>query len=157
MAVERSPGHDAFINRWTEAEHGAALAGPSHAYLVALGAGSAPAGFAILSDLTDAHGNTCLKRVAMAEPGRGLGARFLRAVADHAFTGTAAHRLWLHVLASNARARHVYAALGFAEEGRLRGAHLGPGGERTDLLLLSFLRAEWEAGREAPVNGARGD
>ena len=49
MAVERIPGHDAYINRWTEAEHAAALAGPDHAYLLASGPDGQPAGFAILS------------------------------------------------------------------------------------------------------------
>ncbi|MBI0534186.1 N-acetyltransferase [Roseomonas sp. KE2513] len=143
MAVERIPGHDAYINLWTEEQHAAALAGPDHAYLIATGPDGEPAGFAILSDLRDPHGNICLKRIAMAAPGRGLGAAFLRAVTAWTFGNTAAHRFWLYVVASNDRARHVYRAQNFAEEGILREARLEADGTRTALILMSLLRREW--------------
>lgn len=145
MAVERVPGHDAYINLWTEEQHASALAGPDHAYLIATGPDGQPAGFAILSDRRDPHGNLCLKRIAMAAPGRGLGAPFLRGVAAWTFRRTAAHRLWLYVVATNDRARHVYRAQGFAEEGTLREARLNADGTRTALVLMSLLRAEWDA------------
>ena len=145
MAVERIPGYDAYINLWTAEQHAAALAGPDHAYLIADGPDGAPAGFAILSDQRDPHGNICLKRIAIAEPGQGLGAPFLRAVTAWIFANTPAHRLWLYVVATNDRARHVYRAQGFAEEGTLREARLNADGSRTALVLMSLLRAEWSA------------
>ena len=150
MAVERIPGHDAYINLWTAEEHAAALAGPNHAYLIVDGPEGARAGFAILSDLRDPHGNICLKRIAMAAPGGGLGAPFLRDVTAWTFRETPAHRLWLYVVATNDRARHVYRARGFAEEGTLREARLNADGTRTALILMSVLRAEWSAHRPAP-------
>ena len=146
MAVERIPGHDAFINLWTEEQHAAALAGPAHAYLIATGPDDEPAGFAILSDIRDPHGNVCLKRIAMAAPGRGLGAPFLRDVTAWAFGNTSAHRFWLFVVATNDRARHLYRAQHFAEEGILREARLETDGTRTALILMSLLRREWSAG-----------
>ena len=145
MAVERIPGHDAYINLWTAEQHAAALAGPGHAYLIASGPEGEPAGFAILSDLRDPHGNICLKRIAMAAPGEGLGAPFLRDVTAWAFDNTAAHRFWLYVVATNNRARHVYRAQGFVEEGTLREARLEADGTRTALILMSLLRREWSA------------
>jgi hypothetical protein len=36
--------------------------------------------FAIIRDLNDAHGNVCLKRIAVSTPGKGMGSRFLRTV-----------------------------------------------------------------------------
>ena len=143
MSVERTPGHDAYINLWPEEQHAAALAGPDHAYLIAEAGQSA--GFAILSDLQDVHGNVCLKRIALAQPGQGLGAPFMQAIAARVFDHKAAHRLWLYVVATNARARRLYRAQRFAEEGTLREARANVDGTRTDLILMSLLRREWTA------------
>lgn len=148
MSVERIPGHDAFINPQSEAEHAAQLAAPAFAYFIGEGEG-APAGFAILSELNDTRGNHCLKRIAVAEPGKGVGTPLFNAVTDWAFTNTAVHRLWLHALDTNSRARHVYAREGFTEEGRLREARPLPDGSRTDLVIMSILRPEWQARRGA--------
>jgi RimJ/RimL family protein N-acetyltransferase len=66
------------------------------------------------------------------------------------FTETGAYRLWLDVLADNARARHVYGAHGFVEEGLLREAYELPDC-RIDLILMSLLRPDWlkRAGRHS--------
>ncbi|HEY8612604.1 MAG TPA: GNAT family protein [Roseomonas sp.] len=145
MAVERIHGHDAFINRQSEDEHAAALSSPAFAYFLAIPGDGAPAGFAILSELADPHGNHCLKRIAVAEPGRGLGTPFFNAVTDWAFENTGVHRFWLHTLSTNARARHVYASQGFTEEGHLREARPRPDGSRDSLVIMSMLRPEWQA------------
>ncbi|MBP0446496.1 GNAT family N-acetyltransferase [Roseomonas sp. SSH11] len=144
MAVEATPGHDAFINQQAEAEHAAQLASPAFAYFIAE-AEAAPVGFAILSELTDRRGNHCLKRIAVAQPGRGFGTPLFNAVTDWTFANTAAHRFWLHALASNGRALHVYQREGFTIEGRLRQARPRPDGSREDLIILSLLRPEWQA------------
>jgi RimJ/RimL family protein N-acetyltransferase len=102
--------------------------------------------FAIIRDLNDVHGNVCLKRMAVAAPGQGIGSSFLRMVVRWVFTQTDAHRLWLDVLADNARARHVYLAHGFVEEGRLRAAYKLPDESRIDLILMSSLRLDWLQG-----------
>jgi len=147
LAVEATPGHDAFINRQPRAEHEAQFASPAFAYLVAEAEG-APIGYAILGDLTDTRGNHVLKRIAVARPGQGLGTALFRAVTDRAFGNPALHRFWLHALASNARARHLYAREGLTEEGRLRQARPRPDGSREDLVIMSILRPEWVARRE---------
>jgi len=103
------------------------------------------AAFAILCDVTDAHGNVSLLRLAVPLPDRGIGSRFLREVLRWVFAETAAHRLWLAVMPDNARARHVYASHGFVEEGVMRGAYQLLDGTRTDLVLMSLLRPEWLA------------
>ena len=148
MAVERIPGHDSFINQQSEAEHAAQLASPAFAYFIGE-AGGAPAGFAILSELDDRRGNHCLKRIAVAEPGRGLGTPLFNAATDWAFRNTDVHRFWLNALATNARARHVYAREGFTEEGRLRESRPRPDGSRVDVIIMSILRPEWRARRDA--------
>ncbi|MCR0984668.1 GNAT family N-acetyltransferase [Roseomonas populi] len=148
MAVEATPGHDAFINAQPREEHEAQLATPAFAYFVAEAEGD-PVGFAILSDMTELRGNRCLKRLALARPGGGLGRPIFRVVTDWAFANTPAHRFWLHALHTNLRAIHLYASEGFTEEGRLRQARPREDGTRADLVLMSMLRPEWEARRAA--------
>jgi RimJ/RimL family protein N-acetyltransferase len=145
MATERIPGFDKLVGRWSEAVHGTALATAGYAYLLGVDAAGGRAAFAIVRDLDDAHGNVCLKRIAVTAPGHGIGSGFVGALVRWAFTQTAAHRLWLDVMAHNARARHVYAAHGFVEEGILRGAYLSTDGGRIDLVLMSLLRPDWQA------------
>jgi RimJ/RimL family protein N-acetyltransferase len=117
MATERQPGFDLLVSRWNEDEHRRCLAMPSYAYLIGLDASGTPAGFAIIRDVDDPHDNVCLKRIAVAHPGTGFGGEFLDLVVDWVFRETRAHRLWLDVLANNARARHVYATHGMSQEG----------------------------------------
>ena len=132
MATERLPGFEQMVGRWSEAEHLAALARPNHAYLLGTNNAGECAAFAIIRDLDDAHGNLCLKRIAVTNPGRGFGSKFLGLVVDWAFSETTGYRLWLEVLVNNVRARHVYSSHGFAEEGLLRGAFKLPDDSRIE-------------------------
>ena len=77
-------------------------------------------GYAILSGLTSPHGNICLVRIVIAQPGQGYGKQTLHLLLDWVFTEHKAHRFWLNVFEDNYRARHVYQSVGFREEGLLR-------------------------------------
>jgi RimJ/RimL family protein N-acetyltransferase len=143
MATERSPGFEKLVGRWSEEDHLAALRAPGYAYFLGMNAAGERMAFAIIRDLNDAHGNVCLKRIAVPVPGQGIGSRFLGTVVRWVFTETEAHRLWLDVLADNARARHVYLSHGFVEEGVLRNAYKLMDESRIDLILMSLLRPDW--------------
>lgn len=143
MATERSPGFETLVGRWDEAHHRVALTDPRHAYFVARVAG-VPVGFAILRDWAAPERVTLIKRVAVAQPGAGIGRALLRQVIDAVFGETDAHRLWLGVFPDNARARRAYAALGFREEGVARGSAFF-GGVHRDELVMGLLRPDWEA------------
>ena len=144
MAIERRPGFESLISRSSFAEHEAMLASREYAYFVGLDTQHAVVAFAILRDLEDAHGNLYLKRVAVSEPGVGVGFAFLQALANWVFRETSAHRFWLSTFDSNARAQRVYEKLGFTRDGVLREAYLGPDGQRRDLTLMALLRPEWD-------------
>jgi RimJ/RimL family protein N-acetyltransferase len=146
MRTERLPGYDALVGRWDEARHAAALADRRYAYLVAE-AGASPVGFAILRDWASPEQVTLVKRVAVAEPGRGFGTAMMRAVVDATFTETDVHRLWIGCFPENLRARRSYEAVGFVAEGIARGSAFFHG-EHRDELVLSLLRPEWEARRK---------
>jgi len=144
MATERLPGYDVLVASWTADEHALALASPSVAYLVIEAPPGIPAGFAILEGLDDVHHGVKLKRIALSNPGRGLGAAFLAEILAWVFTTTSAGRLWLDVFVANERARRAYRRAGFSEDGLLRQAYVLSSGERVDRVLMSILRGEWQ-------------
>jgi len=100
------------------------------------------AGYVILRGLRSANRCLELKRIVIAEPGRGLGRQVLRAIIDKAFGELAAHRLWLDVYDDNHRARHLYRSLGFVEEGTLRDCIRCEGRYRS-LVVMSMLESEY--------------
>lgn len=147
MKMERRPGYEPFVGRWSEDQHRDAMADGNYLYWLGSPSEGAPAGFAILRDLDDPHGNIYLKRICVMDAGQGFGRRFLTALTDWVFGQTQTHRFWLEVAEGNARARHVYTTLGFVEEGRAREVYMRPDGTRESNLQMSILKPEWSAPR----------
>jgi diamine N-acetyltransferase len=143
MATERMDGYDALVGRWDEARHLAAMADDHYAYILAR-AGTTPVGFAIVRDWASPERVTCVKRIAVASPGNGVGRRLLNAAVDAIFANTDAHRVWLGVFPDNERARRAYEAAGFKAEGVARGSAFF-GGVHRDELIMAIIRPEWTA------------
>ena len=141
LAIERGEGYETQVGRSSLREHEDMLAGPRHAYFI--GEREGVEAFAILRDLDHPHGSLYLKRIAVARPGLGVGARFLSLLIDWAFLNTKAHRFYLDCFDDNFRAQAMYGKLGFQRDGVLRQAYLAPDGRRRDLALMSLLRPEW--------------
>ena len=142
MAIERAPGFERWVGRSSADEHRALMGDPNTVYLVAEAKGEV-AGFAILRNLDDPHGNRYLKRIAVARPGEGIGSVFLERVVDWVFGDADAHRFWLDCFSYNARAQRVYEKLGFSRDGVLREAYLGGDGVRIDLTMMALTRSQW--------------
>ena len=117
MATERLPGYDVLVGCFEEDVHRANLADDNWLYLIALDASGARQGFAVLQDRHDGDGSEFIRRVAVVNPDRGFGKPFLAALIDWIFTHSDNARCHLHVRSHNARARHVYGALGFEDVG----------------------------------------
>ena len=147
METERLEDYSRLVGRWDEARHAAALNDGRHAYFVAH-APDGRAGFAIVRDWASPEGVTMIKRVAVRQPGKGVGRALLAVLADMIFEQTNAYRLWLGVFPENLRARRAYEASGFVAEGVARGSAYF-GGERRDELVMALLRPEW-AVRKVP-------
>jgi len=145
MALERGEGFESYVGRSTRGEHEVMLESPRYAYFLGRDGEGRAVAFAILRDLDDPYGNLYLKRIAVAAPGQGRGTAFLRRVVDWAFAETETYRFYLDCLDDNARAQRAYAKLGFSRDGTLRGAYLGPDGQRRDLYLMALTRPEWAA------------
>ncbi len=141
LDVESAAAREGYIRGDAAAVHEERLSDPGSLYLIGSISGE-DVGFAILRGLGGVDLNIELKRVVIANPGRGVGQKFLTKTIDYAFDELEAHRLWLDTLSTNARAQHVYEKLGFQREGVLREAILVDGAHR-DLILYGLLRTEW--------------
>jgi len=145
MAIERLPGYDRLVGRWEADRHRAEMADPAVRYF-ALREEGALAGFAIVLGIGDPNRRAHLKRIAVAEPGAGAGARLLRGLIDQVFAETGTNRLDLDVFVGNDRAKRSYERAGFTAEGVMREYHATSDGFR-DVWLMSILRREWQAAR----------
>ena len=111
MRLERLPGYDAFIGRFTAEQHAAEFASGDARYF-GLRDDERLTGFVILQQARQPE--IRLRRIAVEAPGAGVGTVLLRGVMDWVFENTAATALTLDVMKTNPRARHVYEREGFA-------------------------------------------
>lgn len=158
VAIEQIPEYRCYIGAWTAEEHLRAMENPDNEYFVARDANGAVEGFAILQGVQSEHRNLHLKRIAVRTANRGLGRMLLEHVLSRAFVHHRAHRLWLDVFETNTRARRVYEAYGFRDEGAMREAVLRDGEYHT-LVLMSLLDREYTARQQetaAVVTSASG-
>jgi RimJ/RimL family protein N-acetyltransferase len=147
MATERTPGYEKLVGRWSEQQHRAALADSRYAYFVAEIA-ARKIGFVLVRDWNSAEHVTLIKRVAVAEPGKGHGKLLLAHLVDRIFRDTDIYRICLGLYPDNARARRAYESVGFKPEGISRGSAFF-GGVHRDELVMALLRPEWSSDRLA--------
>ena len=143
FSQERRADFEAFIHRWPRSEHMNNLKDPDKMYLIAVDENHEPVGFVILLGLRSPARSVELARMAVVEPGAGIGKPLLKAVIDLAFTELGANRLWIDVFDDNTRARRAYRSAGFQEEGVLREAALKTTGELGSLVIMSILAREY--------------
>ena len=141
VVQENRPDFASFICHWGRARHEANLTDPDKLYWVVEEEGER-LGYVILAGLACENDSIELVRILIAAPDGGLGRRVLTIVMERVFEGLGAHRLWLDVFPDNARARHVYRSMGFAEEGTLRDA-LRFGDGYASLVIMSMLAPEY--------------
>lgn len=140
---ERRPEFDSFVHRWSVEEHERNLDDSDKLYLIAVDESGLPLAFVILGGLSSESRCIELVRMAVAQPGMGIGKLLLRTVIDKVFTEFGANRLWLDVFDDNHRARHTYRSVGFQEEGVLREAALKSNGKLGSLVIMSILAREY--------------
>ncbi len=145
MEIERQPGYEKLVARWSKSEHLANIATPGYLYLVHDDTEGRPIAFAALSGLGTAAGVVQLNRIIVSKPGHGTGTLFLKTVMAAIFDGAPTERLYLRVLPDNHRALALYRANGFCEEATLRRAGRRADGVIVDLLQMSISRDDWEA------------
>lgn len=143
VALERTAEARVFVGQWSEERHRATLAGRDARYFVSDTGGGELAAYAILRGFNEDSHAIELKRIVVAEPGKGLGRRILSDLIRLVFEEFGAHRLFLDVYEDNFRARHLYEGLGFRYEGTLREAAFR-NGAWCNLRLMSLLEEEYK-------------
>lgn len=98
-------------------------------------------GFAILRNISAVHRSAELGiRIGEeADRGRGMGKEAARQVLQFCWQALNLNRVQVSLLAGNARALRLYAALGFESEGRLRQAQFVDG-QWQDVIIMGTLR-----------------
>ncbi len=139
-SLEQRNDNAAFIFRWSEAHHEASLKENDKRYLIGVDAENRPQGFAILHNIGE---NTVpyLVRIAVAEPGRGVGHALLKQVCDWVFAQSAAPRLELDVFEDNLRAQALYRRLGFIVDRVSEDTVDRPNGQPARLVYMSLARS----------------
>jgi UDP-4-amino-4,6-dideoxy-N-acetyl-beta-L-altrosamine N-acetyltransferase len=106
--------------------------------------GEVPIGTIGLSGIDRVHGHAEYG-ILLGEPayeGKGYARAASERILELAFGDLGLHRVYLRVFPENARARKLYAALGFAEEGVLC-EHVRKGGRYRDVLMMGLLESAW--------------
>jgi RimJ/RimL family protein N-acetyltransferase len=144
LDIERGEGFERQVGRWPAEQHLAEMGHSSSAYFVWREAGQVT-GFVMLQQIDTTNRSAYVRRIAVRQPGHGVGPRLLGAVLAHCFETLDLHRVDLKVLTDNHRARRAYAGLGFTEEGILRDIHREADGTFKSMAVMSILRPEWRA------------
>ena len=146
VAQEQRLDFSSFIHYWSAEAHERNLGDRDKLYLIATDSSQEPVAFVILAGLLSPARSIELVRMAVAQPGIGIGKPLLRTLIHIIFTDLGANRLWLDVFDDNDRARHAYGAVGFHVEGVLRQAVLKRDGTLGSLVVMSILATEFRAG-----------
>jgi len=142
MAIERTPGFEDFVGRWSHEQHAAEMAKDNTRYFIARDSGEVTA-FAIFQQIGDPDRRVHLKRIVARDAGQGAGTRLLSSALDWLYTETETNRVDLDLFVENERAQCTYEKLGFLVEGRLRDYHRSVDGRIRDALIMSILRKDW--------------
>lgn len=109
LNAEQSADNRDYVGQWSIEQHRAALSDLDIQHLVVEQLGDQNLiGYIILAGITSPNQSIEFRRIVVTEKGRGYGKQALRLTKQLVFEHLHAHRLWLDVLASNLRARHVY-------------------------------------------------
>src|SRR5690349_11924270 len=111
VSLEQTYSDQGFIGNDAITVHEERLKDPDCCYAIVESEGG-PGGYVILRGLKSSNRSIELKRIAIAEPGHGVGRQVLKAIFAMAFDQFRAHRIWLDVFTDNHRARHLYRSAG---------------------------------------------
>lgn len=145
VRIEAEAADEGFVATWTKSKHAEAVADSNLLHLIVDSTKTRKAvGFLILAGI-DSHDRSIeFMRIVIGPRNRGFGREAVRLLKRYAFDELGAHRLWLDVKEFNQRARSLYLAEGFLEEGRLRECIKAPAGYES-LIVMSMLEADYRA------------
>jgi diamine N-acetyltransferase len=114
-ALERDAANRELIGQWSDAEHLAAIAGEGDREHWIIQCDGQPAGYLIAYDGREHYGGFYVKRILVADKGRGTGQTALERFLDAVFEVEGVDFAWLRVRDENAAGQAVYRKLGFVD------------------------------------------
>lgn len=141
--MERDPENTPFIRQWTREQHIKSIAPGHYGHYTIRDEENGVIGYIILSGLDNPDKSIELKRIVIRKKEKGLGRQAVERIKEMVFDELGAHRLWLEVMQTNARARHVYKSCGFVMEGIHRES-MKTNDQFVSLDVMSILRHEYE-------------
>lgn len=144
LSAERHEENAPYVAQWSAERHREAFADEDIMHIIIEeDAICKPVGYAIIAGLKDCNRSIEIRRVVVADKGKGLGRRFFELYKKLAFEELKAHRLWLDVREFNDRAIHLYKSLGFVQEGLIRECILLDG-RFFSIYIMSILEQEYK-------------
>ncbi|HOJ77348.1 MAG TPA: HAD-IA family hydrolase [Bacillota bacterium] len=143
--AENHPENSMFVSQWTEKEHLQALQDEAVLHLtIETKLNKKRVGYLIIAGINNPNKNIELKRIVIVDKGLGYGKETIQLIKNLIFKQYNAHRLWLDVKLNNIRARTLYQAAGFKEEGILRECLFNQANQEYEsLAIMSILRSEY--------------
>lgn len=141
IATENDPVNRRFVVPWTRYQHEVAIQDKNLQHWIV--ESDRPTGYIILAGLDSANQSIEMRRIVITEKGQGYGRRAIKLTTSHIFDELQAHRCWTEVKQFDLRTQHLYKALGFVEEGRLRECSKGADGFET-MVVFAMLQQEYE-------------
>ncbi len=141
MEMENHADNRDFVTQNTLERHLEIIARPDEEHLKVIDQDNKIIGYVILIGLENPNKAIELRRLVIADKGKGYGRETLRLIKKYCFEQLGTHRLFLDVVEDNPRAQHLYRSEGFVQEGLIREAHKTEKGYK-NLLLLSILEHE---------------
>lgn len=144
MSIERAAAQERFVWEWSREQHEQALKAPGRLHLIveSVAVGKA-VGFILMNDVHSPSRCVEFQRIVIQPTDQGYGSQAIRLLKRYVFEDLKAHRLWLSVKEFNARARSLYRAEGFVEEGTLRECVKGPE-QYESVLIMAILDREYK-------------
>ena len=102
-------------------------------------------GYVRMTDIDHKNKSVCVGGdIEYCYRGRKYGKEMYKLIFDLCFNQLGMNRVWLLVLETNERAKHLYERMGFKEEGRQRKA-IYKNGKYIDYIMMSILKEEYNA------------
>ncbi|MFT4665721.1 MAG: diamine N-acetyltransferase [Polaribacter sp.] len=143
ISTEQTKTNSRYICPNTKAEHELNLQNEDLAYFMVESIEDKFIGYVILAGKTNLSSSIELRRIVIAEKGKGYGRKALILIKKYAFEELAANRLWLDVFEFNKVGLRLYPSVGFVKEGVLRQSYLGEEGYRNQI-VMSVLKEEYQ-------------
>ncbi len=144
MALEQHPANCHFVWQGSRAQHQSEIAAADYfLWVFQLKVDKSSVGFA-LSKIDRSSDVFELRRIVIADKGKGYGSEALRAILKYAFEALNINRFWLDVYPDNVVAIALYEKLGMQCDGVLRQSYKSAQGYR-DQIIYSLLKSEYAA------------